>query len=97
MKKSRSNGRGIFRRVYSPIHHGLYAAKNVVNAGLSTVGKVVNAGVGGVDRAGMAVTGHANSAISNVFHGISGLGGKSRKRGGRRRRSHRRRTHRRRA
>jgi hypothetical protein len=89
MKKSRSNGRGIFRRVYSPIHHGLYAAKNVVNAGLSTVGKVVNAGVGGVDRAGMAVTGHANSAISNVFRGLS-------RKGGRRRRSTRRRTHRRR-
>ena len=93
MKKSRSNGRGIFRRVYSPIHHGLYAAKNVVDAGLSTVGKVVNAGVSGIDRAGMAVTGHANSAVSNIFRGISGLGGKSRKGG--RRRTHRRRTHRR--
>lgn len=95
MKKSRSNGRGVFRRVYSPVHHGLYAAKNVVDAGLSTVGKVVNAGVSGVDRAGMAVTGHANSAISNVFRGISGLGGKSRKRGGRRS-TRRRRTNRRR-
>lgn len=92
MKKSRSNGRGIFGRVYSPIHHGLYATKNVVNAGLSTVGKVVNAGVSGVDRAGAAVTDRANSVISNVFHGISGLGGKSR--GGRRRK---RRTHRKRA
>jgi hypothetical protein len=96
MKKSSSNGRGIFGRVYSPVHHGLYAARNVVDAGLSTVGKVVNAGVNGVDRAGMAVVGHANSTLKNVFGGISGLGkgGRRTKRSTRRRRrSTRRRAH----
>jgi hypothetical protein len=89
MKKSRSNGRGIFGRAYSPLHHGLLAAGNVVDAGLNTVGKVVNAGVYGLDRAGSAVAGHANATVSNVFHGISGLGGK-RRRSTRRRRTHRR-------
>lgn len=105
MKKSRSNGRGIFSRVYSPVHHGLFAARNVVNAGLNTVGKVVDASVYGLDRAGSAVAGHANATVSNVFRGISGLGGKSRRGGGRRKMStarfsakrstRRRRTHRR--
>lgn len=96
MKKSRSNGRGVFGRVYSPVHHGLFAAKNVVDAGLNTVGKVVDAGVSGIDRAGSSVARHANNTISNVFRGVSGLGS-SRRHGGRRRRStKRRRTHRRR-
>lgn len=85
--KSRKNHRGLFTRVlYSPVHHGLFAAKNVVNAGLGTVGKVVDAGVMGVDTAGKAVTSHANALVSNVFSGIAGLGGKTRKsRGGKRR------------
>lgn len=91
MKKSRSNSRGVFGRVYSPVHHGLFAARNVVDAGLNTVGKVVNAGVSGIDRAGSAVAGHANATVSNVFRGISGLGGKSRRRRGGKRRSTRRR------
>lgn len=88
MAKSRKNNRrGLFTRVlYSPVHHGLFAAKNVVNAGLGTVGKVVDAGVVGVDTAGKAVTSHANSLVSNVFSGVAGLGGKARKtRGGKRR------------
>lgn len=82
--------RGIFSRVYSPIHHGLFAARNVVDAGLGTVGKIVNAGVEGVDRAGRAVTGHANSAFSSLFRGLSRKGGR-RRRSTRRRRTHRRR------
>ena len=87
MAKSRKNRRGLFTRVlYSPVHHGLFAAKNVVNAGLGTVGKVVDAGVMGVDTAGKAVTTHANAVVSNVFSGVAGLGGKARKtRGGKRR------------
>ena len=88
MAKSRRSS-GLFGRLYSPIHHGLFAARNVVNAGLGAVGKIVNAGVEGVDKAGAAVTGHANATISNVFRGIKG-GKRSRKH-----RSHKRRTHKR--
>lgn len=85
---------GLFGRIYAPIHHGLYAARNVVNAGLGTVGKIVNAGVEGVDKAGAAVTGHANAAVSNVFRGIKGG---VRRKTGKSRASKRRRTHKRRA
>ena len=85
-RKNRSNNGMFTRIVYSPVHHGLFAAKNVVNAGLDTVGKVVDAGVVGVDTAGKAVTTHANALVSNVFSGVAGLGGKARKtRGGKRR------------
>jgi hypothetical protein len=87
MAKSRRSS-GLFSRLYSPIHHGLFAARNVVNAGLGAVGKIVSAGVDGVDKAGAAVTGHANAAVSNVFRGIKG--GKRTKR-----RTHKRRTHKR--
>ena len=86
MAKSRRSSSGLFSRLYSPIHHGLFAARNVVNAGLGAVGKIVNAGVDGVDKAGAAVTGHANAAVSNVFRGLKG---------GKRRRTHKRRTHKR--
>ncbi len=96
VKSSRSNG--LFGRLYSPIHHGLFAARNVVNAGLGAVGKIVNAGVEGVDKAGSAVTGHANDAVSNVFRGLRG--GVRRKTGKahfskRHSRKHKRRTHKR--
>ena len=88
MTKSRRSS-GLFGRLYSPIHHGLFAARNVVNAGLGAVGKIVNAGVDGVDKAGAAVTGHANSAVSNVFRGIKG-GKRTKRRHSRRGRTHKR-------
>jgi hypothetical protein len=90
-KTRRSNG--LFGRLYSPIHHGLFAARNVVNAGLGAVGKIVNAGVEGVDKAGASVTGHANAAVHNVFRGLRG--GVRRKTGKHHSRKHKRRTHKR--
>ena len=48
--------RGLFQRVYSPIHHTLAAAKNIVNTGVSAV-----------DKMGSSLTQHANQAVTNVF------------------------------
>ncbi len=48
--------RGLLGRVYSPIHHTLMAAKNIMGTGLN-----------GIDSMGLSITGHANSAVRNVF------------------------------
>jgi hypothetical protein len=48
--------RGLLGRVYSPIHHTLMAAKNIMGTGLN-----------GIDSMGLSLTGHANSAVRNVF------------------------------
>ena len=46
----------IVQRIYSPVHHALQAAKNVLNTGISAI-----------DKAGDKVTSHANGAIQNMF------------------------------
>lgn len=48
--------KGLLGRVYSPIHHTLMAAKNIVGTGIS-----------GIDSMGLSLTGHANAAVRNVF------------------------------
>jgi hypothetical protein len=53
----RSNmSKGLLSRVYSPVHHTISAARNIVNTGLSSI-----------DSMGMSLTGHANAAVRNVF------------------------------
>jgi hypothetical protein len=46
----------IVQRIYSPVHHALQAAKNVLNTGISAI-----------DKAGDKVSSHANGAIQNMF------------------------------
>ena len=46
----------IVQRVYSPVHHALQAAKNVLNTGITAI-----------DKAGDKVSSHANGAIQNLF------------------------------
>jgi hypothetical protein len=48
--------KGLLGRVYSPIHHTLMAAKNIMGTGLN-----------GIDSMGLSLTGHANAAVRNVF------------------------------
>ena len=48
--------RGLIERVYSPVHHTIAAAKNVVNTGLSAINKM-----------GSNVTRHADMAVSDIF------------------------------
>jgi hypothetical protein len=48
--------RGLFQRVYSPVHHAIQAAENVISTGL-----------GAVDKMGRNVTRHANMAITEPF------------------------------
>jgi hypothetical protein len=53
----RSNvSKGLLSRVYSPVHHTISAARDIVNTGLSSI-----------DSMGMSLTGHANAAVKNVF------------------------------
>ncbi len=56
MARRATRRRGLLSRVYSPVHHTLMAAKNIVGTGLSSI-----------DNMGMAITGHANAAVRNVF------------------------------
>lgn len=56
---------GLLSRVYSPIHHTIMAAKNIVDTGLS-----------GIDNMGMSLVGHANGAVRNVFTRKSRKGGR---------------------
>lgn len=48
--------RGLFQRVYSPVHHAIQAVENVLGTGLRAV-----------DKMGRNVTRHANMAISEPF------------------------------
>ncbi len=46
----------VVQRIYSPVHHALQAAKNVLNTGITAI-----------DKAGDKVSSHANGAIQNMF------------------------------
>jgi hypothetical protein len=46
----------VVQRIYSPVHHALQAAKDVLNTG-----------IGAIDKAGEKVSSHANGAIQNMF------------------------------
>jgi hypothetical protein len=48
--------RGLIERVYSPVHHTIAAAKNVVNTGFTAINKI-----------GSNVTRHADMAVSDIF------------------------------
>ncbi len=59
-------------------------ADKVIGVGLDAAGNVVNTVVGTVDNVGLGVTGHANSAISNLFSGVGSTFGRRSRKGGRR-------------
>jgi hypothetical protein len=66
MARTRSNRRGIFRRLYSPIGHALMAGKNTVGAVTNTAKGVACEGISGLDKVGRSVTSHANMAVRNL-------------------------------
>lgn len=65
-RKSGKSGRGIFRRVYSPIEHIIEAGRNISRAAFKRTGRIVNNGLGLVGNVGKAVTGHANKTVRNI-------------------------------
>ena len=65
-RKSRSSGKRLFSRVYSPLHHLLSATRNVSNSVFRRSGKIVKEGIGAVDNVGVALAKHANQTVRNV-------------------------------
>ena len=64
---STRRNRGIVSTIYSPIHHAFLAGEEAVSAVTNTARNVVRTGIRGVDKIGRSVTGHADSAVRNVF------------------------------
>lgn len=81
MVRRSTRRRGLFGTIYSPVSHLLQATGNAVGAVTNTTRNVVRRGLKGVNSVGKGVTGHANSAVRNVF---SRKGRKSRLAGGKR-------------
>jgi hypothetical protein len=67
---TRKNRKGIFGRVYSPLHHLLSATRNVSNSLLNRSKRVLGEGIGIVDNTGRALTRHANMAVSDLTSGM---------------------------
>jgi hypothetical protein len=65
-RSSSSSRKGLFSKVYSPLHHLLSATRNVSRAVFKRTGKVVEQGVGLVDNTGSAIARHADMTVSNV-------------------------------
>ncbi len=65
-RSSRRSGKGLFGKVYSPLHHLLAATRNVSRAVFKRTGKVVDQGVGLVDNTGSAIAKHADATVRNV-------------------------------
>jgi hypothetical protein len=65
-RKSRSSGKRLFSRVYSPLHHLLSATRNVSNSVFRRSGKIVKEGIGAVDNVGVSLAKHANQTVRNV-------------------------------
>ena len=83
---TRKNRRGIFGRVYSPLHHLLSATRNVSNSLFNRSKAVIGEGIGIVDNTGSAVTRHANMAVRNLTSGM----GRKKRRGSKKTRKNRR-------
>jgi hypothetical protein len=79
MAKSRKSGRGLFRRVYSPIEHIIEAGRNISRSAFKRTGRIVNNGLGLVGNVGKAVTTHANKTVRNIVRRKSRSSRKSRK------------------
>jgi hypothetical protein len=60
---------GLIERVYSPIHHTIRAAKNIVNTGLVAVNNM-----------GTSLTRHADMAVRNAIRGTRSGGRRMRAR-----------------
>ena len=65
-RSTRKSGRGLFRRVYSPIEHLIEAGRNISRAAFKRTGRIVNNGMGLVGNVGKAVTSHTNKTVRNV-------------------------------
>jgi hypothetical protein len=76
-RKSGKSGRGLFRRVYSPIEHIIAAGRNISRAAFKRTGRIVDNGLGLVGNVGKSVTSHANKTVRNIVRRKSGR--KSRK------------------
>jgi hypothetical protein len=62
----KTHGGGLFRTLYSPVSHLLQATGNTASAVTNTTRNVVRRGLRGVNSVGKSVTGHANSAVTNL-------------------------------
>ncbi len=67
---TRKNRKGIFGRVYSPLHHLLAATRNVTGSFFNRGKRVLHEGLAVVDNTGKSLTRHANMAVKNVTSGI---------------------------
>jgi hypothetical protein len=95
--RSRSRGHGPITTLYSPVHHGIGALRNVTRSGIGAASSMLNAGLGGIDNAASRVASRANMALDNIYKGTVGrVMSRRRRRGGRRRSTRRRSTRRRR-
>jgi len=68
-RSTRKSGKGLFRRVYSPIEHLIEAGRNISRAAFKRTGRIVNNGIGLVGNVGKSVTTHANKTVRNVVKG----------------------------
>jgi len=78
-RKSGKSGRGLFRRVYSPIDHIIEAGRNISRAAFKRTGRIVDNGLGLVGNVGKSVTSHANKTVRNIVRRKSRSSRKSRK------------------
>ena len=62
----KGRGGGLFRTLYSPVSHLIQATGNTASAVTNTTRNVVRRGLRGVNSVGKSVTGHANSAVTNL-------------------------------
>ena len=77
-RRTRKASKGLFRRVYSPIHHLIEASRNVGRATVRRSGRVLDSVLGLAGNVGSSVAKHANAAVRNV---VSRKSRKSRKSG----------------
>ncbi len=93
--RGRGRGHGPISTLYSPVHHGIGALRNVTRSGIDVAGSFINTGLGGIDSAASSVASHANMTLGNLYKGTIGRVVSRRRRrrlrGGRRRSTRRRR------
>ena len=65
-RKASRKSKGLFRRVYSPIHHLIEATRNVGRATVRRSGRVLDNVLGLAGNVGSSVAKHANMTVRNV-------------------------------
>ena len=65
-RKVSKSSKGLFRRVYSPIHHLIEATRNVGRATVRRGGRVLDNVLGLAGNVGSSVSKHANATVRNV-------------------------------